>query len=78
MPGVGKQGDRVGQQAVKGLDRDEADVERDPDQEGAAVIGRRMLMSVAMIVRMAGAVGDRGGQDQLLARASRMASLSTS
>ena len=78
MSGVGKQGDRVGQQAVKGLDRDEADVERDPDQEGAAIIGRPMLMSVVMIVPMAGAVGDWGGQDQLRARASRMASLSTS
>jgi hypothetical protein len=63
MPGIGKQRDRIGQQAVKGLDRDEADVEDDPDQEGPAIIRRGMgvAMPVAMPVLMFGAGAGRGG-----------------
>jgi hypothetical protein len=63
MPGIGDQGDRVRQQAVKGLDRDEADVEDDPDQEGPAIIRRGMGvdMPVAMPVLMLGDGAGRGG-----------------
>ena len=57
VPRVGEQGDRVGDQAVGRLDRDEPDVERDADGEGRAEIRRRvgvivsaMIVAVVMIV----------------------------
>ena len=57
MPGVGDQGDRIGQEAVKGLDRDECDVEQRSDQEGTPeVCGRVMGMAVI------GVRGSVGGQ----------------
>ena len=44
VAGVGQQGDRIGHQPVKGLDRDEAQIEDDADQEGAAEILRGMIV----------------------------------
>ena len=43
MPGVGEQRDRVGDEAVARLNPDEAEVEDDADDEGAAEIGGRRV-----------------------------------
>jgi hypothetical protein len=43
---VGQQRDRIGKEAVGRLDRDEGDVEPDPDREGAAEAGGRVGMTV--------------------------------
>ena len=47
MAGVGQQGHRIGAEAEDHLDRDEADVERDPDRERAREIVVRL--SVLMV-----------------------------
>jgi hypothetical protein len=62
MPGIGDQGDRVRQQAVNGLDRDEADVEHDPDEEGAAVIRRGMGVTMAVVMPVLMLAGGETGR----------------
>src|SRR5690606_30026514 len=63
MPGIGQERGGIGENAVRRLDRDKAEVERDPDGEGAADVFRRVSVRVAGVgvgmrvpgrVRMAG------------------------
>ena len=50
MPGVGQQRDRSAGDAVARLDRDEREVERDPDRECPAEAGGGVAVPVTMAV----------------------------
>ena len=52
VAGVGEQRHRIGEEAVNRLDRDEAEVERDADREGAAEIPLPMRVVMMMTVMM--------------------------
>jgi hypothetical protein len=60
MPGIGEQGDGVGQQPVKCLDRDEADVEYGADEKGAAKIRRSMGVPMLVLMLVSMVVGGTG------------------
>ena len=50
MAGIGEQRDRADREAHTRLDRDEAEVERDPDRERATEVGGRVRMPVTVPV----------------------------
>jgi hypothetical protein len=50
MTRVGQQGERVGEQAKDDFEDNEAKIQEDSDQEGAAkVLGRIMLMTMCVL-----------------------------
>ena len=55
VAGVGQQRHRIGEEAEHRFGDDEGEVERDPDRERAAEIGRRMRVPVIVAVRVTGA-----------------------
>src|SRR3546814_3552083 len=60
VPGIGEQRDRIGDEAIARLDRDEAEVERDADRERAIEARGGVAVAVRMIVahrRLATIVG---------------------
>src|SRR3546814_2133337 len=62
VPGIGEQRDRIGDEAIARLDRDEAEVERDADRERAIEARGGVAVAVRMIVahrRIATIVGAR-------------------
>src|SRR3546814_1900302 len=50
VPGIGEQRDRIGDEAIARLDRDEAEVERDADRERAIEARGGVAVAVRMIV----------------------------
>ena len=55
VPGVGEQRQRIGLEAIDHLRRDQRDIERGRDREGAAEIRRHVRMAVAVMSLRVGA-----------------------